>query len=123
MAIGCGFALQSASWLADAVAPALAGDEPLRTVLRRHRHEHVRRLNGHHRMLTADARARPFNPVQRLLFSAAARDPSTAATLHRYSERSAPPRRLLSPRVLARAAHASARALVAPASARGSRGR
>ena len=28
-AIGCGWALQSAEWLADAVAPALAGAEPL----------------------------------------------------------------------------------------------
>jgi flavin-dependent dehydrogenase len=109
MAIGCGFALQSASWLADSVAPALTGQEPLRTAMRRYRREHRRRLNGHHRMLTADARARGFNPVQRLLFSAAARDGRTAATLHRYSERSLPPRRLLSPRVLARAAHVNAR--------------
>jgi 2-polyprenyl-6-methoxyphenol hydroxylase-like FAD-dependent oxidoreductase len=110
MAIGCGFALQSASWLADSVAPALTGGEPLGKALRHYRREHRRRLNGHHRMLTADARARGFNPVQRLLFSAAARDARTAATLHRYSERSLPPRRLLSPRVLARAAHVTARA-------------
>ena len=113
MAIGCGFALQSASWLADSVAPALTGEQPLRTALRRYRREHRRRLNGHHRMLTADARAQDFNPVQRLLFAAAARDAPTAATLHRYSERSLPPRRLLSPRVLARAAHVNARARAA----------
>ena len=110
MAIGCGFALQSGTWLADSVAPALTGEQPLRTALRRYRREHRRRLNGHHRMLTADARAHDFNPVQRLLFAAAARDAPTAATLHRYSERSLPPRRLLSPRVLARAAHVNARA-------------
>jgi 2-polyprenyl-6-methoxyphenol hydroxylase-like FAD-dependent oxidoreductase len=114
MAIGCGFALQSAAWLADATAPALAGEESLRAGLRRYRREHRHRLNGHHRMLTADARARPFNPVQRLLFSAAARDARTAATLHRYSERSLPPRRLLSPRVLARAGHVNARTRGAP---------
>jgi menaquinone-9 beta-reductase len=113
MAIGCGFALQSASWLADSVAPALGGEQPLRTALRRYQREHRRRLNGHHRMLTADARAHDFNPIQRLLFAAAARDAPTAATLHRYSERSLPPRRLLSPRVLARAAHVNARARVA----------
>jgi 2-polyprenyl-6-methoxyphenol hydroxylase-like FAD-dependent oxidoreductase len=117
MAIGCGFALQSASWLADSVAPALSGEEPLRTALKRYRREHRRRLNGHHRMLTADARARDFNPVQRLLFSAATRDAHTAATLHRYSERSLPPRRLLSPRVLARAAHVNARAATRRAAA------
>ena len=57
MAIGCGWALQSGAWLADSVAPALTGEEPLRTALRRYRREHRRRLNGHHRMLTADARA------------------------------------------------------------------
>jgi hypothetical protein len=51
-------------------------------------------------MLVADARGRQMNPIQRLLFSAASRDPQTAALFHRYAERSIPPRRLLAPRTL-----------------------
>jgi menaquinone-9 beta-reductase len=103
MAIGCGWALQSAAWLADAAGPALAGARPLAPALRRYRGIR-RQLLSHHRMLAADARAREMNPVQRLLFSAAARDPQTAELVHRYAERSISPRRLLSPRALARAA-------------------
>jgi 2-polyprenyl-6-methoxyphenol hydroxylase-like FAD-dependent oxidoreductase len=108
MAIGCGWALQSAAWLADSAAPALAGVEDLSSALRRYRRLRRRQLAPHHRMLAADARARPMNPVQRMLFSAATRDPQTAALFHRYAERSIPPRRLLSPRTLGRAARVSA---------------
>jgi hypothetical protein len=48
--------------------------------------------------------------LERMLFSAGARDPRTAARLHRYSERSIPPRTLLAPRALGRAAWMSATA-------------
>jgi menaquinone-9 beta-reductase len=106
MAIGCGWALQSAAWLADSTAPALAGAESLVSGLRRYRRAR-RPLAAHHRMLVADARGRQMNPIQRVLFSAAARDPQTAALFHRYAERSAPPRSLLAPRALARAARVS----------------
>ena len=37
MAIGCGWALQSAAWLADSVAPALTAGESLAPALRRYR--------------------------------------------------------------------------------------
>jgi 2-polyprenyl-6-methoxyphenol hydroxylase-like FAD-dependent oxidoreductase len=107
MAIGCGWALQSAAWLADSTAAALAGAEPLASGLRRYRRARRRRLDPHHRMLAADARARAMNPVQRMLFSAATRDPQTAALLHRYAERSIPPRRLRAPRTIGRAARVS----------------
>ena len=103
--------------------PALAGDEPLErpeelplgrdkplaAALRRYRRTHRRRLGGHHRRLAAGARARQADPVQRLLFAAAAHDPRTAALLARYAERSIPPSRLLAPRTLGRAAYRAAR--------------
>jgi menaquinone-9 beta-reductase len=107
MAIGCGWALQSAAWLADAAAPVLAEAESLGPALRGYRRALRRRLVPHHRALVADARARELNPIQRLLFSAATRDPQTAALFHRYAERSIPPRSLLSPRALGRAARVS----------------
>ena len=103
LAIGCGWALESGAWLADAVGPALAGSEPLTPALRRYRRLHRRRLGGHHRMLAADARAHPMNPLQRVLFSGAARDARTAALLTAYLERRVPPRRLLAAPSLARA--------------------
>jgi 2-polyprenyl-6-methoxyphenol hydroxylase-like FAD-dependent oxidoreductase len=110
MAIGCGWALQSAEWLADCAGPALAGEEPLARALRRYGRTHRRRLMGHHRMLAAEARAHPMNPVQRLLFSGAARDARLAGRVHRYAQRWVGPRHLLAPRALARAAWVNATA-------------
>jgi 2-polyprenyl-6-methoxyphenol hydroxylase-like FAD-dependent oxidoreductase len=116
MAIGCGWALQSAGWLADSTAPALAGAEPLTAGLRRYRRARGR-LASHHRMLVADARGRRMNPIQRLQFAAATRDPQTAALLHRYAERSIPPRSLFAPQALGRAARANLRPRTAPPAA------
>lgn len=101
-AIGCGWALESAAWLSDAAAPALAGAEPLDTALRRYARRRRRGLAGHHRLIAAEARARGANPVQRLLFTAAARDPRVAEHVMRFGERRGTPRELLSPGVLAR---------------------
>ena len=49
-----------------------------------------------------------MNPIERLLFSAAANDARTAALLHRYMQRSISPSRLLAPSTLARAAWVNA---------------
>ena len=45
--IGCGWAFQSGEWLADSVAPALHGEEPLERGLKRYRRLHKRKLGGH----------------------------------------------------------------------------
>jgi menaquinone-9 beta-reductase len=110
MAIGCGWALQSAEWLSDAVGPALTESRSVDSALESYRRIHRKRIVPHDRMLVADAKARGLNPIQRLLFSAAVKDRQIAATFHRYAERSISPGRLLSPRVLARAARINARA-------------
>jgi len=75
--VGCGWALQSAEWLADSVGPALAGPERARAGalergLRRYRRRHARRLRGHAAMIYDYAGARKLNPGERFLFSAAA---------------------------------------------------
>lgn len=44
--VGCGWALQSGEWLADSVAPALLGDEPLQRGLQRYRRCHSGRLTA-----------------------------------------------------------------------------
>ncbi|WP_329377707.1 NAD(P)/FAD-dependent oxidoreductase [Streptomyces sp. NBC_01351] len=101
--VGCGWALQSAQWLAEAVAPAASGrgdlDRALTTYARRHR----RRLGGHQYLAADFAKARPFNPVERLMFSAAARDASVARHMHLFASRLIGPLRFLNPVALAKA--------------------
>jgi menaquinone-9 beta-reductase len=103
-AIGCGWAVQSAEWLADAVAPALVDGAPLEPALRRYRRRHRRELLGHSRLAADASKAKPLNPVQRVLFSAAVHDPATAEHVEAFAARVIRPSRFLAPRPLARAA-------------------
>ncbi|GAA4835707.1 NAD(P)/FAD-dependent oxidoreductase [Kitasatospora terrestris] len=102
--VGCGWALQSAQWLAEAVAPAVAGrggvDRALAVYARRHR-----RLTAHQLMAADFARSRPFNPAERLVFAAAARDADLARHMHRFASRLIGPARFLNPAVLAKSAY------------------
>ena len=115
-AIGCGWALQSAGWLAE----ALAGEPRLEAALRSYRRRHRRELLGHSLMAADAARGKPFSPVQRLIFSAAVADPVTAARVEDFAARLERPRRLLSPRTLGRAALVNVRER-APATRRAAR--
>jgi 2-polyprenyl-6-methoxyphenol hydroxylase-like FAD-dependent oxidoreductase len=89
--VGCGWALQSAEWLADSVVPALQGKQPLDTALARYRRAHQRRLRGHAGMIHDYATGRQFNRIERILFSAAAWDPKVAISFGRFGTRNAPP--------------------------------
>ncbi len=92
--VGCGFALQSAEWLADAVGPALAGRLPDADVdagLARYRRTHRRRLLGHYLLMSDYATGRRGNAIERLLFSAAARDASVAEGFYAFGTRSVGP--------------------------------
>jgi len=60
--------------LADSVGPAAGGAGLARTRLKRYRRLHRRHLRGHAFFIHDYATARRFNPAERLLFSAAARD-------------------------------------------------
>jgi flavin-dependent dehydrogenase len=95
-AVGCGWALQSAEWLADSVVPALRGTEPLGRGLARYRRRHRRRLRGHAFFNHDYATGRRLRPPERLMFAAAARDPRLAATFHAFgARRISPPRMFL----------------------------
>ncbi|MGV1050382.1 MAG: NAD(P)/FAD-dependent oxidoreductase, partial [Solirubrobacterales bacterium] len=89
--VGCGWALQSGEWLADAVAPALRGEEPLETGLARYRRRHSRELRGHAFMIHDFATGRRLTPPERLLFAAAARDAEVAAAFDRVGTRRSKP--------------------------------
>jgi 2-polyprenyl-6-methoxyphenol hydroxylase-like FAD-dependent oxidoreductase len=101
--VGCGWALQSAEWLADAVAPALRGAEELEKGLARYRRRHTRKLRGHAFLIHDYATGRRFSPGERLLFSAAAQDAKVAAGVDAFGTRRIGPARMfatLGPRAL-----------------------
>ncbi|MGW4898695.1 NAD(P)/FAD-dependent oxidoreductase [Kitasatospora sp. NPDC004240] len=102
--VGCGWALQSAQWLAHTTAPAVTGHGDLDASLAAYARHHRRRLRGYQYLAADFATARPFNPVERLMFSAAARDASLARHMHLFASRLIGPGRFLSPAAVARAA-------------------
>jgi menaquinone-9 beta-reductase len=105
--IGCGFALQTSEWLADSVAPALGGTEPLERGLKRYRRRHARGLAGHTRMILDYAGGRKINAGEKLLFSAASYDARTGRVFEAFGARHIGPVRMLATGVpLAAFAHA-----------------
>jgi 2-polyprenyl-6-methoxyphenol hydroxylase-like FAD-dependent oxidoreductase len=109
--VGCGWAFQTAEWLADSVAPALAGEEPVERALRRYRRRHARGLRAHAWLIHDYATGRRFNATERLLFSAAAADKGFAARLEAFGTRNAGPERLATPGIAAAVLAASVRRL------------
>jgi 2-polyprenyl-6-methoxyphenol hydroxylase-like FAD-dependent oxidoreductase len=93
--VGCGFALQSSEWLADAVSPALNGAESLEAGLKRYRRRHARGLGGHTRVILDYATGRKLNGGERMLFSAAANDERTAKVFEAFGSRNIGPVRML----------------------------
>ncbi len=100
--VGCGFAFQTAEWLADAVAPALAGREALDAGLERYRRRHRRELRGHTQMMVDYATGRRLNAGERTIFSASARDLRLALQFDALGSRRTTPQRALA-RTLPRA--------------------
>lgn len=101
--VGCGWALQSAEWLATAVNPALRGEEPLSDGLARYRQRHRDELRGHALQINEQATGRRQNAGERLLFAAAARDPKVAERFDAFATRSIQPGAIASimPRAIA----------------------
>lgn len=110
--VGCGWALQSGEWLADAVAPALGGAEPLSRGLSRYRRHHTRELRGHAYMLYDYATGRKMSPPEKLLFQAAVHDPAVASAFDRVGTRRTKPIGELA-RILPRVVATNARRAVA----------
>jgi menaquinone-9 beta-reductase len=110
--VGCGWALQSGEWLADAVTPALAGAEPLGRGLERYRRQHTRELRGHAFMIHDYSTGRKLSPFEKALFAAAVRDPKVATAFDRVGTRQTKPVGELV-RILPRVIAANRRAAVA----------
>jgi 2-polyprenyl-6-methoxyphenol hydroxylase-like FAD-dependent oxidoreductase len=106
--VGCGWAFQSAEWLADSVRPALQGEESLEQGLERYRRRHARELRGHAFLIHDYATGRRLSPPERLMFSAAARDPRTAELFDALGSRRKRPQQVM-PRIIPRAVAVNAR--------------
>jgi menaquinone-9 beta-reductase len=107
--VGCGWAFQSAEWLAKAVGNSLQSpgklDRGLAAYGRRHRFE----LAGHEFLISDFSTGRGYNPIERLMFSAAARDPACADHVLAFGSRCIGVAAFLSPSALARAIWVNAR--------------
>ncbi len=110
--IGCGWALQQAEWLGDAVGDALAAgpgaQEALDAGLARYRRRWRRGLLGHQRVIADLATGRRSNAGERFVFSAAVHDDRLAARMDAFGSRRISPGRFLSTAV-PRAAYVHAR--------------
>lgn len=91
--VGCGWAVQSAEWLTDSVAPALRGEEELASGLKRYRRAHRRGLRGHASIINDYSSGRKMNPGERLIFAGAARDPQLATKFEAFGTRCIGPAR------------------------------
>jgi len=94
-AVGCGWAFQSGEWLADELAPAFSSgsctDAELDAAIDRYRKRHRSRLLGHFLITSEYSSGRRFNPMEKLLFSAAARDGRVADRFGAFGGRSIRP--------------------------------
>ena len=106
--VGCGWAFQSGEWLADSVSPALAGREPLEDGLERYLKLHRRHLRGHTFLIHDYATGRRLSPPEKLLFSAAARDPKIATWFDQMGTRTVGPARIMA-KAMPRAVFVNAR--------------
>jgi 2-polyprenyl-6-methoxyphenol hydroxylase-like FAD-dependent oxidoreductase len=93
--VGIGWAFQSAQWLAEAWAA-----DDLEGYAKRHRDE----LDSHHKLMENYSAVRPFNPFEKLLLSAAARDAAAARHHYQFASRLIDIKNYASPGSLLRAA-------------------
>lgn len=112
--VGCGFAFQSGEWLADSVSPALRGIESLESGLRRYRKRHRRQLRMHARLIHDYSTGRKFDRVERMMISAAVRDPKAAALFEAIGTRRVTPPSVVVP-MARRVVAANVRRLASPA--------
>ena len=105
--VGCGWAFQSAEWLAEETSGALLGGQPLERALRRYRRRFLLRLVPHLAQIADYSSGRKLRANERIAFRAAAADPQVARAIEQVAGRHSSPLRLLGPTVNARIARAA----------------
>jgi menaquinone-9 beta-reductase len=87
--VGCGWAFQSADWLAEEVGPALHGsDRELDRALGAYARRHRRELGAHHWLISDYSSGRGFSPIEKLVYSTATRDAELAGRVEDFGTRS-----------------------------------
>lgn len=100
--VGCGWAFQMGAWLSDAVSGELrAGKVPTDGLVRYGKQ--CATLAGHRFLINDFARRRSFNPIERVMFAAAAKDPGMALHVNRFGARLDGPATFLSPAAVLKA--------------------
>ncbi len=82
--LGIAWAILSAQWLVDSTKHALLEAEELRASLAHYRRKRWYETRAHLKIITDLSVAAPLNPMQRLLFSAAARDKKVAKIVNDF---------------------------------------
>jgi menaquinone-9 beta-reductase len=107
--VGCGWAFQSAEWLADELGPVIQSGRHVDTALDAYRRLHRRRLGPHHFLIADLASARPANPLERSLYRGATRDETVQRAFEGVGSRRLSPAELFKPRVFAHLAMSATR--------------
>jgi len=101
--VGCGWALQSGEWLANAVAPVLEGSEAdVDSALEQYARRHHTGLAAHEKFCSAYSTGHRFNPLEKLLYRAAARDRYLAGRMAEMGGRWITPPEMLTPGTIGR---------------------
>jgi 2-polyprenyl-6-methoxyphenol hydroxylase-like FAD-dependent oxidoreductase len=100
--VGCGWAFQSAEWLADHTCTALLDGGDLDAALERYRRTFRRRLGLEHWLIADMSSGRKLRANERAMFRAAANDPVSARALEEVATRRRSSLRLLDPRLVLR---------------------
>jgi len=101
--VGCGWALQGGEWLVESTKDAFGSDAELDAAVRNYRKVLRSRLGGHFFLISDYSTGRGYNPVEKLMFSAATRDTELARHTFKFGARSIPVHEFLAPSKVARA--------------------
>jgi menaquinone-9 beta-reductase len=101
--IGCGWALQSAEWLADTVVTDLLARRDLAPGLKAYARTHSNIIGAHRFFINDFAGRLWFNGMEKLLYAAGAKDADFARRMMRVGTRLESPLSLVSPGALLRA--------------------
>jgi flavin-dependent dehydrogenase len=101
--VGCGWALQSGEWFANAVSSSLkGGDAEIDSALQAYARRHHKGLAAHEKFCSAYSTGKKFNPMEKLLFRGAARDRELAGRMAQMGGRWITPQQMLTPGTIAR---------------------
>lgn len=101
--MGCGRAFQSAEWLVEKTVASLRAETGLDKALRAYRRKLRWELAAHSHIGAMYSTGRRFNPIEKLMYSAAARDTAMAQHLIEFGRSRMGVSRFMAPTALARA--------------------